>query len=159
MSKKVTSLDLQIAFYNRYSPGFEFMAPNVYLRYDCELDIFGLRKKSGYVDEIEIKMVKSDYLADFNKTIRLRGVDRLKHEALKEGLLHPNRFSFLVPEQLAEKIEVPEYAGLYTYSDKTGRIKHMKRAKLLHKNKLSESLKYKTAKKMAFRYWRQISYE
>ena len=145
-----------MAFYYANYQKFEFMAPNVYLRHDCELDIFGLRKGSGYVDEIEIKMVKSDYLADFNKTIRLKREDKLKHTALQEGLLHTNRFSFLVPESLAEKIIIPNYAGLYIYKEKTGRVSEIKRAKLLHKNKISDSLKYTTARKMTFRYWREI---
>lgn len=167
MSKKITSKDLQMAFYYANYQKFEFMAPNVYLQHDCELDIFGLRKGSGYIDEIEIKMVKSDFKADFNKTVMVRGdfvvgeswvpsKHANKHEMLQEGRLPTNRFSFLMPEELAEKVEIPDYAGLYVYTERTDRIKHVKRAKLLHKNKISDSLKYKTARKMAFRYWREI---
>jgi len=156
MSKKLSARDLQLAFYYAHYPKFEFMAPNVYLRHDCELDIFGLRKGSGYVDEIEIKMTKSDFLADFNKTVYVRPARKLKHEALQEGLLPTNRFSFLMPEKLAEKVEIPVYAGLYIYREKSGRISKIKQGQLLHKNKISDILKYKTAKKMAYRYWQQL---
>ena len=32
------------------------------------MDLFGFRKGSGFTDEIEIKLSRSDYLADFKKT-------------------------------------------------------------------------------------------
>jgi hypothetical protein len=164
VSKKLTSLDLQIAFYYKYIKALEFMVPNVYLK-DYELDIFCLRP-SGYVEEIEIKLTASDFKADFNKTVRLKsgditpsGWNRIKpankHEALQEGLLPTNRFSFLVPEELVDKCSIPDYAGLYTY--KNGVIKKVKAGKLLHKNKISDKLKYKTAKKMVYRYWGELT--
>lgn len=63
----------------------------------------------------------------------------------------PNKFSFIVPEGLVDKSEVPHYAGLY-YCFPDGQIKCIKRAKTIHKEKfsrwrkLSLTLFYKTIK-------------
>ncbi len=159
MDTKITSTDLQVAFYKDQSHKYEFVVPNVFLRFDYELDLLCLRQ-SGYIDEIEIKVSKSDFLADFKKLSRVmdkQGITRSakKHQALSEGLLPANRFSFLMPEELADQCKIPDYAGLYVLT-KRGRIKLVKKAPLLHKRKISDKLKYKTARKMVFRYWQVL---
>jgi len=49
------------------SDRYEMLLPNVYVKNSCEMDLLGVRK-SGFIDEIEIKMSKSDFNADFKKT-------------------------------------------------------------------------------------------
>lgn len=167
----INSKDLQIAFYQDTSQRYEIVAPNIYLDWEFnEMDLFALRR-SGYVDEIEIKLSKSDFLADFKKTVTVESnyqciiadnssyegfYEMAKHEALQKGLPHCNYFSFLMPEELAEKCDIPEHAGLYIYRiDNAGysRVREIKKAKLLHKRKISERLKYEVGRKMAYRYW------
>ena len=88
--------------------------------------------------------------------------DRQKHDCLKEGLNHCNYFSFLIPRELEDKCEIPEYAGLYVYYEGrtssgkgTGNIiiREVKSAKLLHKRKIDDRLKYEIGRKMTYRYW------
>ena len=161
--------DLIKAFYYINLNRYELIAPNVYLDWQFnEMDLFGLRP-SGFVDEIEIKLTRSDFLADFKKTVKVRDTKpiaphmpnyfpwtrKLKHEALKEGIAHCNYFSFFMPVELADKCEIPEHAGLYTYSPDMwgGRVREAKKAPRLHSRKLDDQFKYKIAKKMAWRYW------
>ena len=162
---------IQKAFYNETFQRYEIVAPNIYLDWQFnEMDLLGLRK-SGYIDEIEIKLSKSDFLADFKKTVQVKSsykcivseryaydgyFKKTKHHAIKDGLPHCNYFSFLMPEDLAKKCEIPEYAGLYLYKiDKfgDGKVREVKTAPLLHKRKISDRFKYEIGRKMAYRYW------
>ena len=144
--------------YLRYTSRYEMLAPNVHIGAN-EMDLFGLRK-SGFIDEIEIKLSRPDFLADFKKTSHTKDpngeyswswIERLKHECLAEGLGKCNYFSFFMPEELANKCDIPEYAGLYTFNGSW--IKEVKKAPRLHSRKISPELKYKIARKMAYRYW------
>ena len=166
---KISEKQLQKSFYEGNHQRYEMLVPNVHL---CglfnEMDIFCLRP-SGYVDEIEIKLSASDFKADFRKTVRVKDgtenigsyswpkyKDKLKHEALQEGLNHCNYFSFLIPEDLVDKCDIPEHAGLYVFKiNNAGRgfVTEIKRAKILHKRKISDALKYKAARKASVKYW------
>lgn len=154
--------------YIRYSSRYELLAPNVFPDwYFKEMDLMGIRH-SGYVDEIEIKLSRSDFLADFKKTVNIRceryfdemrqcNMDwkvKAKHKALAEGLNHCNYFSFLMPSELAEKCEIPEYAGLYTFDGQF--LKEVKKPPKLHRRKISESMKYNIARKLAYRFWENM---
>jgi hypothetical protein len=68
---KTDEIDMQRAFYGVHSQRYELVADNVYLGW-CggEMDIFGMRK-SGFIDEVEIKLSASDFKADFKKTVRV----------------------------------------------------------------------------------------
>ena len=109
-------------------------------------------------------------MADFKKTVSVKGamkehvwggeyqeyIEIYKHDAIENGLHPCNYFSFLLPEELADKCVIPEYAGLYTYRvDNAGysRVVERKTAPLLHKGKISENKKYEVARKMAYKYW------
>lgn len=153
------------SFYRHNHQRYELIAPNVY---PCwmfkEMDIMAIRK-SGFVDEIEVKLSRSDFLADFKKTVNIkreRYFDkerncsmyhevRNKHECISEGINHCNYFSFLMPEELANKCEIPEYSGLYVFDGRW--VKEVKKPKRLHKRKISLELKYQIARKLAFRFW------
>ena len=152
---------------------YEIVAPNIYLDWNFnEMDIMGLRR-SGYIDEVEIKLSKSDFGADFKKKVMVMGDEKfssrggdyhkyseiLKHDALQKGLPPCNYFSFLMPKSLADKCEIPHYTGLYVYHDTEcgrGRIVEIKKAPLLHKRKIDDVKKYEVGRKMAYRYWKAI---
>ena len=163
---KVTAKDLQRAFYNREGYRYELVAPNVYLdSYSGEMDILCIRK-SGFIDEIEIKISVSDFKADFKKTLKILtgGVDDwgyperekiLKHESLPLGYNPCNRFYFLLPEDIYGKVCIPEYSGLYIYK-KSGVIYREKEAPLLHRRKITLGEKYSIGRKMCYRYWDQL---
>jgi len=107
---------------------FDYHLTNSFV-FNWESDYFAI-SKSGYVYEIEIKVTRSDFKADFNKVE--------KHNILKsrKGKM-PNKFYYCCPIGLISPDEIPEYAGLY-YFDKNRypliSIIEIKRAKFLHKD-------------------------
>lgn len=93
---------------------------------------------SGIWTEIEIKVSRTDFLADLrNKTE--------KHDVLKDKLNHrkPNRFFYAVPEGLVQPEEVPEYAGLIWVTEWWFNVQTVKKAApSLHRHKITpEDLK------------------
>lgn len=140
--------------------------PNVFVDFWNECDAL-LVQKSGYTHEIEMKLSVSDFKADFNKTNlwakeplkltpdRFTRTYRAKHDLLSIGDCFPNRFTFLVPENLISKEDVPPYAGLMYFKrskGEYGRIWEVKKPKLLHKNKISTISLLKLATKFVYRY-------
>jgi len=170
MGAKTNSMEMQKAFYNHTYQRYDIVAPNIFLTWSNEMDLLGFRR-SGYIDEIEIKISTSDFKADFKKSCRVKGVIKenswgvgsyqeyieiFKHDALEHGLIAPNYFSFLIPEELIDKCIIPEYAGLYVFridNAGIGRVREERRAPLLHKRKISDQKRYEIGRKMAFRYW------
>ncbi|MBM9615242.1 hypothetical protein JWJ90_13230 [Desulfobulbus rhabdoformis] len=148
----MTSKDLQQTFYRFFNQRYEMVLPNVYMgNSGNEMDLAALRK-SGLLEEVEIKISKSDFIADFKKT-NPRG--QSKHELIQSGKLACNYFSFLIPEVLASSCDVPEYAGLYICKEWRGRLIVIERQKpkILHKRKIETEVKYQLARKMVFRWW------
>lgn len=138
--------------------------PNVYVGNWNECDAL-LVLKSGYVHEVEMKVSVSDFKADFRKSNRYKKVkseygyttaqENLKHDLLAAGEGFPNRFSFLVPEDMIGVDDVPPYAGLYyfrRYKGEYGSIFEKKAPKLMHKNKISDNLLLHLTKKFVYRY-------
>lgn len=129
----------------------EYKIENTYI-FDWESDYFSLTK-SGYSREVEIKVSKSDYKADFKKKKHIyllscynkegyfykgkfRGWKN-KHQEIKWFVENiPNRFYFAMPKNMIDIDEIPSYAGLiYVDGWKT---KVIKKAPLLHRNKFDE---------------------
>lgn len=155
----MTPNDLTLAFHRTQQQRYEFMIPNSHFQQGYEMDIFCVRTTSRMVEEIEIKTSRSDFLADFRKTV---GRSRLKHAALESGQLLANYFCFLVPHDLLTKIQddIPDYCGIYTgynardfRNRESGMIRRIRNPKRLHKNKPSEQLLYKKTRGATFRYW------
>lgn len=148
---------------------YEFMVPNCYTQHDNEADIFAVRK-SGFADEIEIKVSRSDFLLDKNKVVQYRvwergefqssferenklsPVQKFKMQALVDGNMAANYFWYAVPRGMLSINEIPEFAGLIEISD-SGRGIEVKKPKLLHRKKPTESYKYHLSKKISYRYW------
>lgn len=78
--------------------------------YDWESDYLAITK-SNYVYECEIKISRSDFIADQKKQ-RKHLILEGKNFALKTNGEYPNYFYYAVPDGLISVDEVPEYAGL-----------------------------------------------
>jgi hypothetical protein len=120
-----------------------------------ESDFFASAPQSHYCIEIEIKMSRSDFKADFNKTLRIS--DDKKHSILqdKSKLYKPNKFAFACPEGLIQKYELPDEYGLYYAIDKTHHLEPVKQPKFLHKNNMFKDINFVTQLMNKF-YYRNI---
>ncbi len=165
----MNSTVLQNAFWKSRCQNYDIILPNIHLNSGCELDLLCL-KKSGYIEEVEIKISIADFKADFNKTVGVKKrpetdnhrfpyhvkiETRGKHDALIDGQLIQNYFSFLIPHEMRDKIEVPGYAGLYILGHAGWGIETIKRPKLLHREKVSDAFLLKKTKAITWRYWRK----
>ena len=131
---------------------FPIYLPNYQNRGFSEADVFGI-SKAGQMYEYEIKVSKSDFLADFKNK-------QHKHNLLKERkALHtykrwergkmtdetydiinlPNRFYYVCPAGLIGLSEIPDYAGLIYISD-AGLCVEIKLAPILHHHKANEAI-------------------
>ena len=151
---KLTEGIIQERLIKAYRNDCHLMIPNLYI-FDWESDIFK-QLKSGYTEEIEIKISIADFKADKNKVE--------KHKRIQTGLVRsvllqkevqtierPNRFYYAVPEFMVDKIEVPEYAGLIcVFEDLRRHPSVIKKAPLLHKDKLKVGYEH-LARKLAYR--------
>lgn len=156
-------ISLQKAFARAWlynTPRYSFLAPNIQLLgYGFESDLIGIRK-SGFVDEIEIKRTVSDFRADFKKT-NYSGT-RTKHAMLAAGELIPNYFYFYTTDDVYEKIkdEIPDHAGVAVMMTEPNRWQHLYEAKpapRLHREyRIDESGLIKLGNKMMHRFWREV---
>jgi len=148
---------------------YDIGVPNCYTSHDNEADIFFIRK-SGLCDEIEIKVSRSDLLADKNKRVHFRESEpsewywkkeglkfapytKPKHEALCDGDMMANYFWYAIKEGIGDISDIPKFAGLISVCDK-GFITILKTPDKLHRNKLSDAEKYQIARKCSYRFWR-----
>jgi hypothetical protein len=126
--------------------------------YDWESDFFSVTK-TGYCYEVEVKISKSDYKADFDKFKHKLFEGRKDKVVIKEAKYRyskrwkknvrkspekkvdpnkvkmPNRFYFACPEGVIDIKEVPEYAGLIYVNDHSATV--IKNAPVLHKRKFN----------------------
>ena len=164
MNESPTAELLGNLFYRSNIERFALIAPNVFLEWGCgEMDLLCLRK-SGFIEEVEIKISVADYHADFKKTVKREAQgpsmypsryipwgNHPKHAAIKDGEHTANRFNFLMPIEIAEKVTIPDYAGLFVFDN--GRVSHRKTAPLLHRRKISDEKQIELGRKMCYRYW------
>lgn len=152
----------------RLSTTYEVIIPNCYTQHDNEADLFLLRK-SGFCDEIEIKVTRSDFLADKKKRISYRNLTvdeynwnkkgfefcpstKPKCNALIDGDLQCNYFWYAIKNGIAKIEEIPEFAGLIIVHD-DGEISIMREPKRLHRNKLSFEQRFKYCRLLHYRFW------
>lgn len=111
----------------------DIILPNFYVGI-YEMDVMQM-KKSGYITEYEIKISRADFMNDFKKG-RFGGN---KHDFMKCGKGYPNRFVFVVPENMVSIDEVPKHAGLAYYCKNpffdNYTIRLVKPPPIIHKNK------------------------
>ena len=113
----------------------DYLLNNVYI-FEWESDLFGV-SKSKYAVEVEVKISRSDFLADFKKK---------KHQMFKEARQAgkgqsftniPNRFYFACPHGMIFKDEIPAYAGLIYCNTSYCNFEVIKPAPLLHTTKIN----------------------
>jgi hypothetical protein len=112
---------------------YNYVLSNVFI-FDWESDVFGL-SKSGYAVEIEVKVSRSDFFADFKKGkhITFTGC-KLGHLGNYNNV--PHKFYFACPKGLIKSYEVPDYAGLIYVNTGYADFEVIKRAPFMHKTKL-----------------------
>jgi len=129
--------------------------------WECDLCTIS---KSGYLTEYEIKMSKADFRSDFKKKCMgwgftgIRGGinGKYKHELLSERNCVPKHFYFVIPEEIEESLDIPEYAGLITFGDR-GNYIHLNTKKLapkLSKSKACEGTITRMQCSLSDKYWR-----
>lgn len=91
-----------------------------------ECDVLSLNK-SGYLTEFEVKVSRSDFLAEKRKVRKWMLMDA------KEEWTCPNYFCYVCPSGLFTVDEIPDYAGLITISD--NELTVVKSPKMIHKQK------------------------
>lgn len=105
--------------------------------FDWECDFFAI-SKTGYSIEIEIKISKADFKADYKKEY----YGKNKHHQLldKNDTDKPNKFYFACPDGLIKTEDINENYGLIYITDSHWKI--VREAKFLHKNKMMTEIKY-----------------
>ena len=156
-----TEKDMQNAFHRSNFRNYELIGINTFLTLDySEMDICGL-SRAGLVSEVEIKRSVGSFKRDFDKVIRFSEGHPdhgkiLKHDEVKAGRTNSNYFSFLLPEGLVDKCDIPEYAGLYVYrinDNGYGVVQKEKSPPLLHKRTINHNLRYNIALGLARKFW------
>ena len=87
-------------------------------------------QQSKLIFDVEIKISRSDFFADFKKFT--------KHQILSKQIpakYLPNKFYYAVPKNLITPDEIPTYSGLI-YVDELGHAEEVVPAPMLHKEKL-----------------------
>ena len=129
--------------------------------------------KNNFVTEFEIKTSRSDYKADFKKTGKhdlMKGVgrrsdyfDRDLRKTVWSNKPFVNYFYYVVPKDLINIDEVPEYAGLIyvtRYEMEGGGYSYIcdeiKKPKRFHKNKCEDSFIMRMLRSVMFKYYNNI---
>jgi hypothetical protein len=133
--------------YYLFCRNHNFVLKNFYIN-QFECDVFSVTS-SGLTNEFEVKRTLLDYRNDFSKGY---GEDK-KHKLIQEGH-RTNKFWYVVPEEW--DLEIPEYAGIFTYrhkGDELGHLSKKREAKILHRRRLKEDneLLYNIAMKCYYR--------
>lgn len=132
----------------RFNGNHNHRFENVFV-YKWESDLFSVTS-TDYAIEIEVKVSRSDFFADFKKDkhfllskhnhtlLTMRGScysDNFSSiNVVEVHKLIPNRFYFCCPKGMLLASEIPKYAGLIHVKD-GGEYSIIKNAPLLHKDK------------------------
>ncbi|MGI4875262.1 MAG: hypothetical protein ACRYFX_29245 [Janthinobacterium lividum] len=135
MGSPLTCADIQRILFSHYLRSDIIICPNTEA-IGAEADLLVVQP-TGYIAEIEIKVSRSDFWADFKK--------EGKHRALAAGKRTrsnaydaPNHFYFAVPAGLVTAEEVPNYCGLLYIYGGLKDVKIIRGAPRLHTNKCGE---------------------
>jgi hypothetical protein len=156
--RPITEATIQRQLYDFYSGlGHKLIAPNIYLHYS-EADLITVQA-SGYVNEIEIKITKADFKRDFEKRKHKYYTAARAKKVVRSFAHIPNYFWFAFPEPLLDKIDfdVPDYYGLIAIKDLghgLGAPNIHRRAKFLHKKKITDKQVRQIARSLMFKMWK-----
>lgn len=114
----MNEFEIQKAIYKRFKTidkTMIAMVKNCYTLLENECDVFGVTK-SMITHEFEIKISRSDFIADAKKQVRFKqGCTYsdwvLKSDAYRSGIMPTNHFWYIAPAGLISMSEIPDYAG------------------------------------------------
>lgn len=150
--KPITEAWIQAEFWRNKRSGSKVIVPNRHVPGWFEADILSV-SKARYWSEWEIKLSIADFNADFNKRAKHR---RLADMERPDG---PKFFTYIMPEELAERVNVPEYAGLIAVSSNTGRwlnFRTIKNAPPRKSKKVTDKALSNHYQSLACRWWDAI---
>jgi hypothetical protein len=135
----------------------QLVAPNINLHYS-EADMITVMK-SGYVNEIEIKISKADFKNDFKHKKRKHWMMEKVRDTQAFEKFSANYFWYAIPKALHPKIDfpIPDYYGLIVIDEPLKFISIIKRAKLLHKGKITQKQLHRIGRSLTYKYWNQIT--
>lgn len=156
----------------RLSTAYQVAIPNCFTQHDNEADLFLIRK-SGFCDEVEVKITRSDFLNDKKKRVTHRGIEehewtwrkdglkfcpntKPKRDALLDGDLQCNYFWYALKNGIAKIEEVPEFAGVIIVHD-DGCISVARQPKRLKSTKLDFEQRFKYARLLHYRFWGKLA--
>jgi hypothetical protein len=166
----VNERSVQLALWDGLSPSCALLCPNLTPLKWWECDMWAL-SKSGYWAEYEIKLTVGDFKADAAKECRQNGYydrhgqgwiprkERNKHALLaaksEDG---PNRFWYVLPDAVRDKVTVPEWAGIRIATEHDGKVRtHIERlAPRLHGIKCDPRLIQKVKDAFYWRFWTHL---
>lgn len=94
---------------DRLLAGHRFVAENISYVVAHEMDVMSISRRMLY--EYEVKISRSDFLADKKKR-KFKNFG-IADNAFYTSLHMPNYFSYVCPNEMIEKSEIPDYAGLF----------------------------------------------
>lgn len=156
----ITCADIQRILFSHYLRSDIVICPNTEaIGWEADLVVL---QPTDYLAEIEIKVSRSDFKADFKKAA--------KHAGLAAGKkMHwrgqPNYFYFAMPAGMVKTEEVPAYCGLIyihsttEYGRKYERVEIVRMAPRLHTNKCSEKTLRRLARSLMYKVFNQGSHD
>lgn len=124
--EQVNEKSVSIQLYWSLRSASDLLIPRYTPRDWWECDMWRLLP-SGFTAEYEIKLTVSDFRADAKKEKRERMIfdpelrkwndvgSANKHELLAANTVGPNRFYYVIPVQMENLVEIPEWAGLLLF--------------------------------------------
>jgi hypothetical protein len=164
-----------LAQYKDHQQRYEVMIPRCKTQVDNEADVLAIRR-SGFCDEFEVKLTRSDLVNDKNKKVKIRDVNlnnpidkhwiekhgsnskevapwqKSKYDALVAGGTLVNYFWYVIKEGIASKSDIPSWAGLIIINKK-GHLTVVRHPERLKSEKLTEPQKYQLSKSLNARFW------
>lgn len=181
----ISESSFQKLVYTKYikpSGRYDFAMPNCYSTHDNECDVMAIRK-SGFYDEFEIKISRSDFFADAKKSVYVPNpnfVDwKERTEKHRDQMIQTNNWSTLewycpvVKVSKAQALNAGQAANFFWYVvplglvsldeipkhagmiaiHPCGGVQEVKSAPSMHKVKMTDQEKYKIARKACYRIW------
>ena len=133
---------------------FNYKLQNTYV-FNWESDFFCI-STSNYIYEIEIKISRSDFKNEFNKTVNFKGIKKIDYLIDNNETFKPNKFIYACPYGLIKKEDIDKNFGLIYINPANLFCKHeiIQNARFLHKEKLFNNKKFvmQLCKKYYYRY-------
>lgn len=168
---EIREVNVQRIIWYRYAGSWQVACPNKYA-FGWECDVLAITK-SGYSVEYEIKLSRSDFLADASKSwyehngrryrksdlrfINGEPTEVFKHDLLKEGK-GPNRFVYVMPRGLVELEEIPDHAGVVFFNPDSGhqQMYSKRKAPRLHGDKAGQEIIDSINTSLYYKIWQTL---